>query len=91
MQCTLQVFEHTNLSGAPVARIAVPKLSTFSVAPGSGRYVAAFVPEISGKPARVSIYQYPAVSTALASRSSFNAQEIVYRWSVHSCSIASAT
>jgi hypothetical protein len=84
-----QVFDgRGNGGGAPLGTANVPKIGGFfSVAPGAAPHrVAAFVPEHKGKPARVTLFQVTrsggaaAALAATASRSSFQAQEISFRW-----------
>ncbi|KAG5177308.1 eukaryotic initiation factor 2A [Tribonema minus] len=83
----IQVTDNPTIGHSCLVKAAdVPRLNGFSVAPGAAPFrVAAFVAEHKGKPARVTIYQVDrsdgsAAMVATASRSSFQAQEISFRW-----------
>lgn len=82
MPGSIQIYS-SDLTTGVVSRIPIPDLASFSIARGPPPFrLAAFVPEKKGKPGRISVYQYPGADSALASKSSYKAQEADFKWCV---------
>ncbi|CAN0170031.1 unnamed protein product, partial [Ectocarpus sp. 13 AM-2016] len=78
-----KIYHGQHFDQGVVARVPCPKLAGFSLAPGTAPYrLATFVPELKGKPGKISLWSYPVSDTPIASRSSFRAQqEASFKWS----------
>ncbi|CAM9492695.1 unnamed protein product, partial [Ectocarpus sp. 6 AP-2014] len=77
------IYHGQHFDQGVVARVPCPKLAGFSLAPGTAPYrLATFVPELKGKPGKISLWSYPVSDAPIASRSSFRAQqEASFKWS----------
>jgi translation initiation factor 2A len=80
------VFVHRGDAGwggadSVLARVSVPGVTQFSVSPASAYRFATFTPELKGKPARVSLWSYPATDKPVTGKSFYQAEEMSFNWS----------
>jgi translation initiation factor 2A len=66
--------------GKYTTKLVTPKLSDFSISPGSSPYhVAAYVPA-GNQPATVRIYRYPEFQNCVANKTFFKADSVSLIW-----------
>jgi translation initiation factor 2A len=66
----------------PIARLKLPGVSKFALAPGPARRLATFVPEQKGGPAMVRIYEYPQLEAGayVRQKAFYKAQSVELKW-----------
>lgn len=80
---TIHFFNGDQLNQAPVAKLGIPGVSSFSLSRGSSPYhIAALIPGSSGAPGRIAMFKHPDEGgEQLSSRSTYRADTASFRWS----------
>lgn len=61
-------------------RLKVEGVTAFSLSPGQNYSVAVFIPEISGRPASVKVYQIPNFKQPVSQKTFFKAEKVEMKW-----------
>lgn len=86
-------FKADKLDKPPYAILRIPGVSKFSLSRGPAPYtIAAFTPNSKGAPGRIGIYKHPDEGgEELASRSTFNADSVSFKWNSKGKAVLSIT
>lgn len=73
-------FYDTKNFSKPWAKLRAEGCTSFSLSPGQNYSVAVFIPEISGKPASVRVYQFPNFEQPVSQKTFFKAESAQMKW-----------
>lgn len=80
---TIHFFKGDHLDQAPIAKLGIPGVSTFSLSSGPAPYhIAALIPGSGGAPGRLAMFKHPDEGgEQLSSRSTYRADTACFKWS----------
>ncbi|RKO84683.1 eukaryotic translation initiation factor eIF2A-domain-containing protein, partial [Blyttiomyces helicus] len=76
----VQFYESRNLKAGIHSRLKLDGIADFSLSPGKRPIVAVFVPEKKGQPAAVKLFDLTGLSTPLAQKSFYRADNVQFHW-----------
>lgn len=75
----IEFYDSKNFT-KPWSRLRAENVSNFSVSPGQNYSIAVFIPEKSGKPASVRVYQFPNFEQPVSQKTFFKAETAQMKW-----------